>query len=262
MSKKIQKSTNKISKITEATLEEFKDMLVKNLHLEEDPNNRIKELKKIFEERSTIKSQKRKKELAEKINSFTGEVFNILSLSTKSHLALSTDSDSRGFTIEAARLLEKEFNAEKPSEKMLVQMAVCSYVRMMKCAKFFNNNMEGTITNERANLIGRYSKEADRCFRQYLSAIQMLHQLKTPPLKVNVKTQNAFIAQNQQNNSNPNNNENIDPQSFRKSSRGTVSENIVEGTTENNEDETLRGDSEAGNRSSRATSEAKPDKSK
>lgn len=46
------------------------------------------------------------------------------------------------------------------------------------------------------------SKELDRANRHFLSAYQTLIYLKQPPLKVQVKTTNAFIAQAQQFNAN------------------------------------------------------------
>jgi hypothetical protein len=44
----------------------------------------------------------------------------------------------------------------------------------------------------------QFGKEADRSFRQFQSALCLLRQFKSPPISVTVKTNTAFVAQNQQ----------------------------------------------------------------
>jgi hypothetical protein len=60
---------------------------------------------------------------------------------------------------------------------------------------YFTNNINGYY--------GILSKEVDRANRHMLNAIAMLKQIKSPPLNVSIHTKAAFIAQNQQINTEP-----------------------------------------------------------
>ena len=71
------------------------------------------------------------------------------------------------------------------------------------------------LTHEKNGYYSLISKELDRAHRQYITTLTLLQQIKQPSIKVNVKTKNAYIAENQQINASdlkPTTYENIDPQ--------------------------------------------------
>jgi hypothetical protein len=61
----------------------------------------------------------------------------------------------------------------------------------------YGRNADG-VSSEINGYCAVMSKELDRANRHYLSALATLKQLKSPPFQIQVRTQNAFVAQNQQ----------------------------------------------------------------
>lgn len=57
-----------------------------------------------------------------------------------------------------------------------------------------------TMPDHVVQRLNTLSKIKDREFRQFVTAIQTLRQMKAPPLTVNIKTNTAFVAGQQQNN--------------------------------------------------------------
>jgi hypothetical protein len=115
--------------------------------------------------------------------------------------------------IEFGHQLIKEYDCKTPSEKALAQVAVGAYGRILDYStKLAGSLMQDWFIEERLHFFSILSKEIDRAERQFITALVTLRQIKTPSLEINVKTKNAFVAQNQQLNINPsNNNENIEP---------------------------------------------------
>lgn len=54
------------------------------------------------------------------------------------------------------------------------------------------------LSHERVAFLNFYSKEVDRSHRQFISAIETLKLMRQPSLRVNIKTNNAFVGENQQ----------------------------------------------------------------
>jgi hypothetical protein len=87
---------------------------------------------------------------------------------------------------------------------------VNAYIRVLDNSRRLNNELNGqNITPNRNIYIANLSKQIDRANRQYISALLTLKQLKSPNVEMNIKTNNAFISNNQQ--INVNKNENIKP---------------------------------------------------
>lgn len=112
------------------------------------------------------------------------------------------DNKYRTLVIELANQLVKEYECKTSSEKMLAQTAAWAYCRMLEYSYKLNGltRLE-YLSNEKNGFYSMLSKEVDRCVRQYLSAINTLKHFKQPALSVTFKAQNAFVAQNQQINS-------------------------------------------------------------
>lgn len=109
----------------------------------------------------------------------------------------------RGLIINFKRQLIQEYNCQSYSEKALVDIVVNSYARVFTYSKKFLCLKDSQyLSNERNGFLSVLSKETDRANRHFLTALETLKQFKQPEMKINVKTKNAFIAQNQQINAN------------------------------------------------------------
>jgi hypothetical protein len=116
-------------------------------------------------------------------------------------LLISVNTSYRGFALQLRESLRKEFNCKTASEIALVDHAVNAHIRELSNSTLLDlRNTPKWISREKVALLNFYSKEIDRAHRQFISAIETLKSMKQPALKVNIKTQNAFVAQNQQNN--------------------------------------------------------------
>ena len=101
------------------------------------------------------------------------------------------------------RNLISEYNCKTPSEKATAQLVANAHIRVMECSRKMAYCVGSTETTHEANgYWAIISKELDRAERQYTSALTTLKQLKAPAFQINVMTKNAFVAQNQQVNSN------------------------------------------------------------
>jgi hypothetical protein len=107
--------------------------------------------------------------------------------------------------VEMKKELEKEFDCKNYSEKALVDLAVNGYVRVM-CHSWKMDGNQAYIGQKYDSYRNYLSHEIDRSHRHYISAIETLKFLKQPTLKVNIKTNNAFVSENQQFNNHQNQN--------------------------------------------------------
>lgn len=123
-------------------------------------------------------------------------------------LAENTSKRYRSFALQMKRDIEKEFCCEKIYEKALVDKIVSAYIRGMEYTWILERSQHFELhSNFRNNYFFFLSKEIDRSFRQFTSGLEMLKNMKQPEinLKLNIKSKNAFVAGNQQFNTNKNN---------------------------------------------------------
>ena len=128
-----------------------------------------------------------------------------LAYSQESGCALmeSIDPRYRGFALQLRESLQREFDCKNPSEIALVDQAVNSHIRKITYSKLMESRNEPEwLSHEKVALLNFYSREIDRAHRQFISSIETLKFIKQPSIKVNVKTNNAFIGENQQFNNN------------------------------------------------------------
>ncbi len=136
----------------------------------------------------------------------------LFAMGTETHVGLAetVDSDYRSFAIEVAREIEKEYNCTNYSEKALVEVVAISYIRIIDTSRRLNNELGGagqTITENKTKYLSLLSKQLDRANRQFISALTALKQIKAPEVKLNIKSKNTFLAQNQQFNATDNHNQ-------------------------------------------------------
>lgn len=181
-------------------IEVFKRVVVESIRFAEcDPNHIFKEAFGLFNQQENAKTKKERKRIRKEFESKAGKLSKVLGLDTKHHLTEAVRDDFIPFAIEMCQSLEKEYEVQTPSEKALVQATVLAYCQMQECSRLFLSRLSPEyLSHEKAHYLSITSKGIDIAYRRFIQGIQMLKQIKMPPLKVNIKTGNAFLAQNQQ----------------------------------------------------------------
>jgi len=117
----------------------------------------------------------------------------------------------QGMMANLKKEIVKEFDCQKYSELALVDILVNAYARnLMYSKKLLNTACMGHTTPGLNNFMAIMSKEVDRANRTFFSALEILKAIKQPGLKVNIKTNTAFVSQNQQFNNNNDKNETVE----------------------------------------------------
>jgi len=110
-----------------------------------------------------------------------------------------------------------EYSCRTSLELMLADRIVASYWRAMKCDMIFNRLIDRedesfSYNQLKVNVLKEVNKGIELADRQLNTNMILLKELKQPQLNIRVKTDNAYLAQNQQVNINPTNkDENIKP---------------------------------------------------
>jgi hypothetical protein len=114
-----------------------------------------------------------------------------------------------------ARMRQKvirEYHCKSSLELMLADSIVASYWRIIKNERRLAQLLEKedgswSFDQLKVNTMKELNKEIDMASRRLNINIVLLKEMKQPALKVNVKTNTAFISENQQFNNNVENNE-------------------------------------------------------
>lgn len=147
------------------------------------------------------------------------ELVNILTafeLDTHFALAQTTSKKYKTLAVEFCEQIIQEYDCRTSSEKALAEIIAGAFVRQLSCAERLNSAITVDFLNKERNaFMAILSKELSRATRSYITALLTLKQMKSSPVKLNVKATTAFIAQNQQinatNNRSISKNENIKP---------------------------------------------------
>ena len=110
----------------------------------------------------------------------------------------------------------RDYNCKTSLELMLADSIVSSYWRIMKNERAINRMIEKedssySFDQLKVNVLKELNREVDLANRRLNTDIVLLKEMKQPALKVNVKTNNAFIGQNQQFNDQTQKDENNEP---------------------------------------------------
>ncbi len=147
--------------------------------------------------------------------SFFKDIFRIeIGLEAETHLGLVDSVDFKYKTLikEFSHEIIKDYSCVNSIEKALAEVIANAYVRIIDNSQRLNNMLNDTELSQNRNIyIANLSKQIDRANRQYISAIMTLKQMKSPSVELNIRTNTAFISENQQINVEKNNNENIKP---------------------------------------------------
>jgi hypothetical protein len=137
----------------------------------------------------------------EKVGEELGHISRALSLDSGHTLLESISENYQGLAFQMKQDLHREFDCKMASEKALVDLAVSSYISKLHYTKLLRLNQTNS-SGDHTGYRNSASREIDRAHRQFISAIETLKIMKQPALKVNVKTNNAFIGEKQQFNNN------------------------------------------------------------
>ncbi len=183
------------------TPEEVKKLL-KNVEIDADPASLLRKSTEMWNEYEAS-SPAKQKAMIDALNKKLEQASAVVALDNHYFMAETLDNKKyRTFLIEVTDQLVAEYDCKSASEKMLAQTAGWAYCRMIEYSYKLNSITRiEFLSSEKNGYYSVLSKEVDRCTRQYLSAINTLKHFKQPALKVTFNANNAFVAQNQQINS-------------------------------------------------------------
>lgn len=189
------KKTNSNLPAKEYSAKDAKDFILSRIKTPSDPQEHLTRFANdylaLVDKKGTPKEKN--KEMLEK----AGELAMALSLDTGFLLIQSVDTQHWGLAVQMRNDLQKEYACDRPSEKALIDIVVNSYIKKLSLSNKMGGNQK-YLGSEHDGYRNYLSKEIDRAHRQFLSALETLRIIKQPPIKVNLKTENAYIAQNQQ----------------------------------------------------------------
>lgn len=201
MTKEIVKKEN-IVPSKKYTLQEVKKLVLDCAKTSIDPDVLLEMFANEYLPRIGAKDNSKKQEMNEKIS----ELSLAFSSETGYMLMKAVNEEHRGLALQMKRDLQEEFACKTVSEKMLVDLMVNAYIKKLRYSDKMEHNQQ-YIGHKYDSYRGYLSKEIDRAYRQFLSALETLKFMKQPAMKVNIKTNTAFVGENQQFNTKVENNE-------------------------------------------------------
>jgi hypothetical protein len=189
-----------IQKHTATDLEKLKsntkDLLVKYAQVLSEPDNLLKDVDKKFKK---MKESKFSDESQEEFRDVATKALPIVGLENHYQCSECIGEHYRPFVIQFARDLVQEYGCKTMSEKALAELAAASYGRVLEYSQVFNSCLRiEYLSSEKNNYYSMIGKEVDRANRQFITSLNLLKQIKSPNIQVSVKTNAAFISQNQQ----------------------------------------------------------------
>lgn len=177
------------------TAKDAKDFILSRIKTPSDPEEHLRWFAQDY--LALVDKKDTPKEKTEEMLKKAGELATALSLDTGFLLIESVSTRFWGLAVQMRNDLQKEYTCDKPSEKALIDIVVNSYIKKLSLSIKMGENQK-YLGSEHDGYRNYLSKEIDRAHRQFLSALETLRLIKQPPIKVNLKTENAYIAQNQQ----------------------------------------------------------------
>lgn len=131
-------------------------------------------------------------------NSNTHKAMTLYEFENGVLMVMTIPESYRTFALNFSRNLQKEFDCKTPSEKSLAEVTTINFIRVLDIQQKIKSYLEmKTINQNGIGYLNIMSKELDRAERHYLTSLQSLRMVKTPQLEVSIRTQNAFVGNNQ-----------------------------------------------------------------
>lgn len=100
----------------------------------------------------------------------------------------------------------KSFSPQTEKERWLISTLFAQYKQCNQLSKLLSDNItKQQLSRSQQSYLNFLSKEKHRAWNQFLSTFALLERIKTPPVKITVNTNSAYIADKQQNNLNEKN---------------------------------------------------------
>ena len=207
--KKETKKQNQLIKYEERIAELKKDVL---RDMEEPNDDDLKELDALCRRKKLNSKQRERSDALERRLNFRYGLQN--------GLWIRNTPQADEYTVAMGQMRHdviKDYDCKTSLEYMLADRIVANYWRAMECdmhlSKFGKNERGGFSYDQLTiNMIKELHKRLEMSERNLKADIILLMERKQPKLNIKVKTDNAYLAQNQQINLIPKENENIEPQ--------------------------------------------------
>ncbi|MCX6766846.1 MAG: hypothetical protein NT170_03680 [Candidatus Moranbacteria bacterium] len=197
--KALTKNKGEIVPVKIRTLDEAKRIAIRSYMAVFEPNAALKELAE-----KQLPGMRNGQEITGEVLKNADKVSLAFSLESGHALVESIEPKYRSFALQFKKDLEKEFDCKTASERALVDQAVNSHIRKISYSKSMMMRRDpGFLSHYKTGYLMFLSKEVDRAHRQFISAIETLKYCKQPTVRINVRSENSFMSQNQQFNINP-----------------------------------------------------------
>lgn len=195
MKKKLEKNKDLQVQITDEDAKRF-ETNIRNLglQLKERNNELVKKTLKM------IRSRSQPKELQEALYSLT---YSFMLDGGALLSSIPNKDDIKYGILNIRQRLIEEHDCKTAVELILVDELAAAYLRLMKYEKYVNilpENKDGgyTFNQLTINALKEARGQIEQAHRQITMALTQLKDIKQPALKVNVKAESAYFAQNQQ----------------------------------------------------------------
>ncbi|EKD99967.1 MAG: hypothetical protein ACD_22C00127G0017 [uncultured bacterium] len=186
-----------------ATPSDFAKNMMKTLRVAKcDPKILLEKIDTTMEAYHQAKNEEEKKTTLLAFSQSTNDALYIYGLDNHYPVAETVTSKLQPLVIQMTNDLIAEYSCKTTSEKALAELIAGAYGRYLS----YSNTLTGSfnveyLSSEKNGYFTLLGKEADRAYRQFITALTTLKQLKFPTPQINVRTNTAFVAGNQQINS-------------------------------------------------------------
>jgi len=161
-------------------------------------------LNQMFKLAEQLSAEENDAELQSVFHKKFDEALSIIGLDTHYTLGTMVNESIRPLVIEFSKQLVLEYNCTSMSERALAEVVVGAYARVLEFTGMMNKLTQLSRTNsEITQHYAVVSKELDRANRHFTTALSTLRQIKSPTLEVRINAKTAFVATQQQFNTNP-----------------------------------------------------------
>ena len=181
------------------TTEEVKEFLQPRMNIRSDPEYLFGEVADILPKLYTG-NKKDQAEVRKLLQEKSSELSMALGLTNHYHLTQAVRKQYRPLVLSVVQQIEKEYNCTTASDKALAELAALAHVSVIESQRRTTSifNCLEEVDDPSTRYIAVLNKQTDRANRQFITAITTLRQMKQPQMQVNIKTNNAFVANNQQ----------------------------------------------------------------
>ena len=196
----ITKESETKSVVKKYSNEEVKQKILQISKFEGELDQSLKSIGKDIIPKLLDGDEKEKDEAEKKLEEKLGELMISMSADTHWDIIETFRQQYRGLAKELTSQLIQEYGCKTYSEKALATLTANAYIRMIDNSRRFNGCAEAAeyLSDDRTRYLAMLSKQMDRAHRQFISSLITLKQIKSPAIEMNIKTNTAFVAQNQQ----------------------------------------------------------------